>query len=100
MNKIAKFLSLSVVLVLLACSKNEPGPIAGVWQADDFPMKTEFRAGETETMGMIEKVEYEVKDSDVIVTYTNGMAKGTAMRYTVVDKNTLKTEMGLLHRVQ
>jgi len=51
-------------------------------------------------MGMIEKVEYEVKDSDVIVTYTNGMAKGTAMRYTVVDKNTLKTEMGLLHRVQ
>ncbi len=100
MKKAVRLVVLSAFLVLLACSENKPGPIEGTWQSSDFPMKTQFRSGETETMGVIEKVEYEVKGNDVIVKYVDGLAKGTAIRYTVVDKNTLKTEMGMLHRVQ
>ena len=49
---------------------------------------------------MIEKVSYEVKGNDVIVTYKDGLAKGTAMRYTVTGPNTLRTELGSLQRVK
>jgi hypothetical protein len=47
-------------------------------------------------MGMIEKVEYEVNGNDVIVHYVDGMA----YRYTVVDNNTIKSEMSILHRIE
>jgi hypothetical protein len=65
-----------------------------------MPMKVVFRAGETEAMGIIEKVSYKTEGNDVLVTYEDGMAKGTIMRYTVVDPNTVRTEMGTLHRDQ
>jgi len=64
-----------------------------------MPMSIQFRSGETEAMGMIEKVSYEVRGNDVIVTYKDGLAKGTAMRYTVTGANTLRTELGSLRRV-
>jgi hypothetical protein len=51
-------------------------------------------------MGMIEKVEYEVNGNDVIVHYVDGMVKGMAYRYTVVDNNTIKSEMSILHRIE
>ena len=51
-------------------------------------------------MGMIEKVSYEVKGNDVIVTYKEGLAKGTAFRYTVIGPNTLRTELGILKRIK
>jgi hypothetical protein len=101
MNRTAKFLLITLALLLSACSKNDPGPIEGNWQMIGLvPMKIQFRSGETETMGIIEKVEYEVKGNDVIVSSLDGIAKGTAFRYTVVDKNTLQTEMGVLQRIK
>jgi hypothetical protein len=51
-------------------------------------------------MGIIEKVSYKVDGNSVIVTYKNGMAKGTSMRYQLVDKNTLSNGMGLMHRIK
>lgn len=64
------------------------------------PMTIEFRRGETETLGVIEKVSYEVNGQDVIVTYQSGPAKGMAMRYRVVGPDVVRTELGTLHRVQ
>jgi len=65
-----------------------------------FPSIAVFRPWETEAMGMIEKVSYETEGNDVLVTYEDGLAKGTTMRYTVVDQNTVRTDLGTLHRVQ
>lgn len=63
-------------------------------------MTIQFRDGETEAMGMIEKVSYEATGNDVIVTYRDGLMKGTAMRYTVTEPNTLRTELGTLQRIK
>jgi len=65
-----------------------------------MPVKIEFRSGETETMGVIEKVSYEIQGDDVIVTNENGIAKGTSFRYTIVSADTVKTELGILKRVK
>lgn len=65
-----------------------------------MPVTVQFRNGETETLGVIEKVSYEVKGNDVIVTYQNGLAKGMAMRYTVIGPNTFRTQMGVLQRIK
>jgi len=63
-------------------------------------MTIQFRNGETEAMGMIEKVSYDARGNDVIVTYEDGLMKGTAMRYTVTGLNTLRTELGTLQRIK
>ncbi|OUD14680.1 hypothetical protein TPSD3_09070 [Thioflexithrix psekupsensis] len=65
-----------------------------------MPMTVQFRKGETETMGIIEKVSYKISGNDVLVTYEDGIMKGTTMRYTIADKDTVKTELGLLQRVK
>jgi len=65
-----------------------------------MPMTVKFRHGETEALGIIEKVSYEIKGNDVIVTYQDGMAKGMAMRYTVTGPNTVRTEIGVLQRIK
>ena len=65
-----------------------------------MPMTVTFRDGETEALGIIEKVSYEKKGSDVIVTYKSGPAAGMAMRYTVVEPGVLRTELGTLRRVK
>jgi hypothetical protein len=99
MKSVTQFVLLFLALVLSACSAG-PGPLEGKWKMDgDLPMTIEFRDGESESMGMIEKVDYEVRGSDVLVRYKNGLAKGTAMRFTVVDEDTLRSELGTLHRV-
>lgn len=85
---------------LSACG-NDPGPLAGTWKMNGIvPMTIQFRSGETEAMGMIEKVSYEVKGDDVIVTYKDGFAKGTAFRYTVTGSNTLRTDLGTLQKIE
>lgn len=90
-----------VVAALLVACKSDPGPLAGTWQLSGLmPMTMQFRSGETEAMGMIDKVEYEVRGNDVIVTYTDGMAKGTAMRYTMTGPDTAKNELGILRRIR
>ena len=63
-------------------------------------MTVEFRSGETETMGVIEKVSYEVKDGDVIMTYESGLMKGNAVRFTVTDPDSARSSLGTLRRVK
>lgn len=64
-----------------------------------IPMTVTFRYGEEETMGIIEKVSFRVDGNDVLVTYEDGMAKGTTMRYTILGPNVVRTELGTLRRV-
>ncbi|MDP3515796.1 MAG: hypothetical protein Q8S94_01400 [Pseudohongiella sp.] len=101
LRKMTYFLASLWCLILSACSGNEPGPLAGTWRMGGLiPMTVEFRPGETETLGIIEKVSYEVQGNVVFVTYTDGFAKGMTMRYTMTGKNTVQTELGNLQRVQ
>ena len=91
---------LSLVL-LAACSKSDPGPLAGTWKSTGA-MQTifQFRPGETEALGMIEKVSYEVQGHDVLITYKDGLMKGTTFRYTLIDPNTARSPLNTLRRVQ
>jgi len=66
----------------------------------EVPMTVTFRKGETEAMGMIEKVSYKTEGGDVLVTYLDGMAKGTTMRYTMTSPDSARTELGVLQRVR
>jgi hypothetical protein len=95
------FVSIALLLAVAGCSGGDPGPLSGTWKMGGLmPMTVQFRNGETEALGIIEKVSYEVKGNDVIVTYQDGLAKGMAMRYTVIGPNTLRTQMGVLQRIK
>lgn len=84
---------------LLAGCSDSPGPLEGTWTASgSMPMKITFRAGETETMGVIEHVDYKTKGNTVEVTYKDGLMKGSSMRYVLVDRNTATNPMLTLHR--
>lgn len=101
LSKINLLLISLSLLILAACSGNDPGPLTGTWRMGGLiPMTVQFRPGETETMGVIERVSYEVKGNDVLVTYTDGIAKGMSMRYTITGKDTAQTQLGTLRRVQ
>lgn len=90
-----------LALALAACSGNSPGPLEGTWQMSGaMPMTITFRDGETEALGMIEKVSYEGEGNDVLVTYLDGMAKGTTMRYSMTGRDTARTELGSLQRIR
>jgi len=41
-----------------------------------------------------------VDGNSIIVTSKDGMAKGTSMRYQLVDKDTLRAGGGLMHRIK
>ena len=85
-------------LALAACGASAPGPLAGTWQADGaMPLKTTFRAGETETMGIIEHVSYDVQGQSVIVTYKDGLMKGNAVRFVLVNPSTAQA-MNMTYR--
>lgn len=86
-----------LALALAACGDSSPGPLAGTWQSGGLPMKTTFRAGETETMGIIEKVSYKADGNSVIVTYQDGLMKGSAVRFKLVDSTTASA-MGMTYR--
>ncbi len=46
-------------LMLVGCSGNDPGPLGGTWKmAGPIPLTVTFRYGETESLGMIDKVSY------------------------------------------
>jgi hypothetical protein len=78
-----------LALALAACGDSSPGPLAGTWQS--MGMKTTFRDGETESMGgFIEKVSYKTEGNSVIVTAKDGLLKGSAIRYQLVDRNTMR----------
>ncbi|WP_310449365.1 hypothetical protein [Sulfuritalea sp.] len=100
-NPFRFLLTLACLLSIAGCSSGDPGPLAGTWKMSGLvPMTVKFRHGETEALGIIEKVSYEVKGNDVIVTYQDGIAKGMAMRYTVTGPNSVRTEMGVLRRIK
>ena len=87
--------------VITACGGGDAGALEGTWELNGIiPMVVTFRSGETETLGVIEKVSYETKGNDVLVTYKNGPMKGTSIRYTILDKNTVKSQIGILRRVK
>ena len=84
-----RFFALAMLsLALSACGNSSPGELAGTWVASPIPMKTTFRDGETETMGMIERVEYKRDGSSVIVTYQDGLMKGSSVRFVLVNPTT------------
>lgn len=90
-----------LAIVLAACSGNSPGPLEGTWQMTGLiPMTITFRKGETEAMGMIERVSYRTEGNDVLVTYLDGLAKGTTMRYTITGQGSARTELGTLKRIR
>ena len=91
-----------LALTIVSCSSGKsPGPLEGTWQmSGGMPMAITFRGGETEALGMIEKVSYKTEGNDVLVTYLDGLAKGTTMRYTITGANSAKTELGSLRRVR
>jgi len=103
MNQTLKvIISLFFIVILSACSNDkDPGPLEGTWQsADLFGLKVTFREGETESLGMIDTVTYEVRGKDVIVTYHGGMTDGAKMRFTVESENFMRTEIGRFTRVK
>lgn len=93
-------LTLLLFVTLAGCGRS-PGPLEGVWQTDGIlPMKIAFRPGETEAMGVIEPVKYEVEGNTVTLIYTAGLMKGSSMRFTILDANRAATPMFNLRRVQ
>ena len=92
----------ALLVGLTACStSSNPGALAGTWRLyGDVPMTITFRKGETEAMGMIEQVSYKQDGNDILVTSLDGFAKGTSFRYTVIDGDTLKSQLGTLRRIQ
>jgi hypothetical protein len=102
MNRSFKILFAALSALLLeACSNGDPGPLAGSWKMVGMvPMTIQFRSGETEAMGIIEKVSYEIRGNDVIVKYESGLMKGSAIRYTMTNPNVARSELGILQRIK
>ncbi|MBV1912498.1 MAG: hypothetical protein KUG55_02615 [Cycloclasticus sp.] len=50
-------------------------------------------------MGIIEKVDYEQSGDSILVHYKSGMMKGTSFRFLVVDRNTIKSQLGTFKRI-
>lgn len=93
-------LLLIFALGLAACNKS-PGPLEGVWRSDGpLAMRIAFRPGETESLGIIEPVEYKVDGKVVTVTYTGGLMKGSSVRFTMVDANRATSPLFNLQRVR
>ena len=65
-----------------------------------LPVTVTFRPDEVETLGVIQKVTYERKGDDVIVTYQGGVMKGTSVKYTMIDRDTASFALGKLERVR
>lgn len=95
---IRKFVLLAFVTILVACGGGAPGPLGGTWQSTSgFPMTITFRNGETEALGLIEKVDYKVEGKTVFVTYKDGLMKGTSVRFSMVNPTTAHA-MGTTYR--
>ncbi|MGZ4925330.1 MAG: hypothetical protein ACXV4B_02630 [Halobacteriota archaeon] len=62
-------------------------------------MTIAFRAGETEAMGVIEHVDYSTKGNVVTVTYRDGLMKGSAIAFKMVDGDTAVNSMYTLRRI-
>lgn len=91
---------LPILILLSACSEG-PGTLEGTWKMSGLiPITVTFRDSEEESMGLISQVKYKHEGNDVLVTYIDGLAKGTTMRVTITGQNTATTGMGKLTRVK
>jgi hypothetical protein len=99
---VKKYLSQVIAIgMLLAGCSGSPGPLEGTWRASGpMPMTITFRPGETEAMGIIEHVDYKAEGDSVVVTYKDGLMKGSSMKYVLVDHNTATNPMLTLYRVR
>jgi hypothetical protein len=90
-----------VVLALVACSSDSPGPLEGTWVVTEpFPVRVIFRSGETETMGVTKKVSYQIDGDQVRIKYKEGATKGVTYTYAVIDADTIRSDSGTFHRVR
>jgi len=91
----------SAMCILLSGCGGSPGALEGTWKASGpLPMTITFRPGETEAMGVIEHVDYKAEGNSVVVTYKDGLMKGSSMKYVLKDRDTATNAMFTLHRVQ
>jgi hypothetical protein len=98
---ISRLLALIALAFTITACGGGPGSLEGTWQMSGaMPMTITFRSGETEALGMIEKVSYKTDGNDVLVTYLDGMAKGTTIRYTITSKDSASTGLGTLRRLR
>jgi len=92
--------ALLMVATLSGCNRS-PAALEGTWKADGLvPMTITFRSGETEAMGVIEQVDYATNGNVVKVTYKDGMMKGSAIAFTIVNQDTATNPMYTLRRIQ
>lgn len=93
----------AAAVALVGCAKSDPGPIAGTWRVEGaVAMTISYRPGETEALGLIEKVSYEVagQGNEVIVKTESGPMAGVAMRIRVLGPDTLQSQLGVMRRVR
>ncbi|RUO38629.1 hypothetical protein CWE13_03005 [Aliidiomarina shirensis] len=97
------FLTLAILfstVYLTGCSKG-PGELEGTWRLQGgMPMNVTYRQNEEEAMGIISKVSYKHDGNDILVIYKSGMAEGHTIRFTRVDGDTYRSELGTLKRVR
>jgi hypothetical protein len=87
-------------MLLAGCSRS-PGALEGTWKASGpIPMTITFRPGETETLGVIEQVDYKVDGNTVLLTYKDGLMKGSSMRFVLVGHDTATNPMYTLRRMR
>lgn len=90
--------TLLLAAALVGCGNSSPGRIQGTWQARGIlPVKVTFRDGETETEGLIEKVGYSDQGDAVLITYKDGMMKGSSVRWRMLDEETAQA-LGLTYK--
>jgi len=81
--------------------QGNPGSLSGTWKSSGIvPMTLTFRLGEEEAMGIISRVTFETKGKDVLVTYTDGLLKGTTIRYTMLSPDAARNELVTLRRIR
>jgi hypothetical protein len=100
MSKYKVTILLIASILITACSEG-PGQLEGTWKMHGvMPLTVTYRDGEEESMGLITKVTYKHEENDVLVTYVDGLAKGTTMRVKITGPNTAVTGMGKLTRIK
>lgn len=93
-------LIIGLFVFLTACSEG-PGPLEGTWKMTGLmPITVIFRGSEEESMGLISQVSYKHEGNDILVAYTDGIAKGTTMRVTMTGPDSAVTGVGKLIRVR
>lgn len=95
-----RYMALLSLVFVTGCS-GSPGQLEGTWKADGLvPITITFRPGETESMGVIEHVDYKSAGNTVEVTYKDGLMKGSSMKFVLQNRDTAENFMFTLHRVR